>query len=332
MTHGDAGSRYNMQTACEYLAAHGYVVIAPEHTGNSPFAFTGKDPALQSKLAEVIPHLNADGTYGSKEKYGQTYTPLIRDRSNPQALVDLDNSLLERVNDLRATLKQLDEMNKDGRFAAQLDLEKIGVMGRSFGGTTTLAALALEPRFTAGVAVVPLVMPDFRGDFPAEFLKPVGQESVILAAQGAAALHTLAKPTMLLSGAEDGLIIGIGAAMAETMGGEKPSAANPLPPLRKAYEESSQAVFWGLLEKSNHSSFGVSGGYWWPQYKSKTQQRFFAPEQQFELVSPAIAHQIQQQKMLQFFDVMVAGDQTNNALLKGNQFKQQGLQFESRNF
>ena len=29
MTHGDAGSRYNMETVSEYLAAHGYLVIAP---------------------------------------------------------------------------------------------------------------------------------------------------------------------------------------------------------------------------------------------------------------------------------------------------------------
>jgi predicted dienelactone hydrolase len=46
MTHGDAGSRYNMENVCEYLAANGYVVIAREHTGNSPYSMTGSDPAL----------------------------------------------------------------------------------------------------------------------------------------------------------------------------------------------------------------------------------------------------------------------------------------------
>ena len=84
MSHGDAGSRYNMESACEYLAAHGYLVIAPEHTGNSPFSMTGRDPELNTLLKEVIPYLNEDGTYGSLEQYGQTYTPLIRDRSDPQ--------------------------------------------------------------------------------------------------------------------------------------------------------------------------------------------------------------------------------------------------------
>ncbi|NND82213.1 MAG: acetylhydrolase [Gammaproteobacteria bacterium] len=332
MTHGDAGSRYNMETACEYLAAHGYVVIAPEHTGNSPFSMTGKDPALNSKLADVIPYLNADGTYGKLEKYGQTYTPLINDRSNPQALINLDNSLLERVNDLRATLARLDNMNQQGRFAGRLALTKIGLMGRSFGGTTTLAALSLEPRFTAGVAVVPLVMADVRGSLPKQTLKPAGAESVILAADGPTALNTLSKPTMLLSGAEDGLIIGAGAGMAQAMGAEMPSPANPLPALRAAYQSSSQPVFWGLLEDSNHASFGVSGGYWWPQYKSRTQARYFEPQQQFNLINAEIAHEIQRRKVHQFFDVMIRGDESRKQALLENQFAEQGLQFEVRNF
>jgi predicted dienelactone hydrolase len=37
MTHGDTDSRYNVATAAEYLASSGYIVIAPEHTGNCPF-------------------------------------------------------------------------------------------------------------------------------------------------------------------------------------------------------------------------------------------------------------------------------------------------------
>ncbi|MGI9308977.1 MAG: alpha/beta hydrolase family protein, partial [Gammaproteobacteria bacterium] len=281
MTHGDAGSRYNMESACEYLAAHGYVVIAPDHTGNSPYAFTGRDPQLTTRLGDVVPHLNDNGTYGSREKYGQTYTPLVRDRNNPQAMINMDNSLLQRVNDLRAALTMLDQMNAAGEFQGKLDLGKIGLMGRSFGGTTTLAGLLLESRFTAGVAVVPLVMPDIRSQFPPEVLKPAGQESVLLSADKGSSLNHITKPTMLLSGAEDGLIIGAGVGFAAAMGSEKPTTTNPLPALRKAYESSTQPVIWGLLKDSNHGSFGVSGPYWWPQYKTNTQRRFFAPDESF---------------------------------------------------
>ncbi len=330
MTHGDAGSRYNMESACEYLAANGYVVIAPEHTGNSPFSFTGKDPTLETSMVDVKPFLNADGTYGSKENFGQTYTPLIRDRSDPQALVNLDNSLLQRVNDLRATLTELDAMNEDGRFSGKLDLDRIGLMGRSFGGTTTLAGLALEDRFTAGVAVVPLLMPDVRTGLPKEMLKAT--ESVILNAQGPSAISEINKPTMLLSGAEDSLIIGVGAEVAKTSGGTLPTPNNPLPPLRAAYEKSNAPVFWGLLKDSNHSSFGVSGGYWWPQLKPNTQARYFDQNDVFTLIKPEIAHNIQKQKVLEFFEVMIKQDDAARTKLIENQFVEQGLIYESRNF
>ena len=337
MTHGDAGSRYNMQTACETLASHGYVVIAPEHTGNSPYSQSMQDPAFENedfkkRMSEVVKHFNADGTYGSVEKYGQTYTPLISNREDPQAMVKLDNSLLQRVNDLRATLRKLDELNQSGQFEQRLDLDQIGLMGRSFGGTTTLAALALEPRFTAGVSVVPLLMPDVRPSLPEALLKPIGSESVLLNTEGAPALAQLNKPTMLLSGAEDGLIIGVGVAMAQAMGSDLPSPSNPLPPLRAAYEASNSPVFWGLLNDSNHSSFGVSGGYWWPELKPNTQARYFDPEQTFTVIKPTLAHQIQGEKVLQFFDAILLNKADAAEKLKANQFSNDGLIFESRNF
>ena len=49
MSHGDAGSRYNMESLTEHLAANGYIVIAPEHTGNSPYSMTGHDPAFENE-------------------------------------------------------------------------------------------------------------------------------------------------------------------------------------------------------------------------------------------------------------------------------------------
>ena len=328
MTHGDAGSRYNMETVCEQLAAHGYVVIAPEHTGNSPFSLTGKDPKLDTALSAVKPYLNADGTYGSAARYGQTYTPLVSNPNDPQALVNLDNSLLQRVNDLRAVLGELEQMNQTGEFANQLDLSRIGLMGRSFGGTTTLAALALEDRFSAGVAVVPLLMPDVRQGLADAYLKQ--GESVLLNAQGATALGQITKPTMLLSAAEDGLIIGAGAGVAESLGGELPTSENPFPPLRASYLNTDQPVVWGLLNNANHGSFGVSGGYWWPELKASTQQRYFQPDETFTLIPVQKAHQIQATKVVQFFDVMLKNQQHRKAALRANEFDD--LIYETRNF
>jgi len=331
MTHGDAGSRYNMETACEYLASQGYVVIAPEHTGNSPFSFVSNAPDFDAMLSDVSPFLNADGTYGSVDKYGQTYTPLVSDSNDPKALEQLDDALIERVNDLRAVLSELDKMNLDGRFKGKLDLEKIGLMGRSFGGTTTLAALALEPRFTAGFAVVPLVLPDVRAAVPASYLKPKGKESLILSAKQPSLLSIIEKPTFLLSGAEDSLIIGVGASMASAFGGVMPNADNPFPELRASYKESLQPVIWGMLAESNHGSFGVSGPYWWPTLKASTQAKFFNSEESFELISSETAHEIQKVSTLQFFNTFLLGSTDAREQLLNNEFKNDGLVLEARN-
>ena len=154
-------------------------------------------------MSEVLPLLDEEGAYGSKESYGQSYSPLSDPKNPLQALIDLDNSLLQRLNDLRAALSELDTMNERGPFAGRLDLERIGLVGRSFGGGTTLVGLAMEDRFSAGFAVVPPGWTDQRASLPPEYLVK-GRESVLLSADKISTPFTqLHKPTFLLSGAED---------------------------------------------------------------------------------------------------------------------------------
>ncbi|MDA0680171.1 MAG: acetylhydrolase [Proteobacteria bacterium] len=344
MTHGDAGSRYNMETACEYLAAHGYVVIAPEHTGNSPYSLTGRDPALatdggnpelRDRMAEVMTLLSARGTYGSEEHYGQSYTPLSEGRGSVEFLRYFDQSLLQRLNDLRAALNKLDLMNSEGFAGAgegALDLDRIGLMGRSYGGATTLMGLAMEPRFTAGFAVVPPGWADPRSSLPEEALALPGEESVVLFADGPFPLTTISKPTVLLSGAEDALIIGLAASQASAGGMPVPTPVNPHPLLRQAYQSTAAPVIWGLLADSNHATFGVSGGYWWPDLKTNTQARYFEPDTEFELISPGIAHQMQKELALAFFDLTIREDESARNRLLENRYQNEGLTLESRNF
>ena len=343
MTHGDAGSRYNMETACEHLAAHGYVVIAPEHTGNSPYSLTGRDPALgpdgdpefRERMSGVLPLLSAHGAYGSEDNYGQSYTPLADGRDSLQFLQYLDRSLLQRLNDLRATLRELDRMNDEGfagAGAGALDLERIGLMGRSFGGATTLAGLAMEPRFTAGLAVVPPGWADPRAALPAESLAPAGEESVLLAAGGPFPLTDISRPTVLLSGAEDALIIGLAARSASAGGGAAPTPGNPHPLMRRAFEETDAPAIWALLADSNHGTLGVWAGYWWPDLKPNTQERYFEPETEFELIAPEIAHRMQKELALAFFDLTIREDESARARLLENRYESEGLTLESRNF
>ncbi|MEM7282454.1 MAG: acetylhydrolase [Pseudomonadota bacterium] len=335
MSHGDAGSRYNMETVCEYLAAHGYFVIAPEHTGNSPYSLTGRDPALeetsefQQKMASVLERLSDRGTYGEEQQFGQSYTPLS-DGTNPNFLHNLDASLVQRVNDLRATLNELKLMNQAGPFAGRLDLRRIGLMGRSFGGVTTLAGLGLESRFLSGIAVVPPAFADTRKFLPPEALKD--HESVILSRDGSYPLGEVTKPTLLLSGAEDGLIIRLSDSNSKTLGATAPTPDNPHPMLFQMFQTTDAPVVWGLLKDSNHGSFGVSGPYWWPELKPNTQKRHFEPDTDFTLVKSDVAHLIQKQKALHFFDWTLKKDQRAKSNLKANEFESEGLIWETRNF
>ena len=354
MTHGDAGSRYNMETVCEHLAANGYVVVAPEHTGNSPYSMIGRDPALAAaggtgagaaRLAEVIDLLDERGVYGVPDNYGQSYTPLGADRSSVAFLRGLDAALLQRVQDLRATLDELRRMNGAGFFADALDLERIGLMGRSFGGATTLAALSLEDRFTAGMAVAAPSSPDMRALLPTEALAPAGAESVILSADGPYGLGEIDKPALLLSGAEDALIIGLAANMAKaagsapptadsvppTAGSVPPTADNPHPVLRSAFAQTQAPVVWALLDNANHATFGVSGAYWWPHLKPNRFPRHFDPGTNYSLVDAALAHRIQQDKALAFFDLWIRQDPAARERLIDGRYQGEGLKLEWRN-
>ena len=341
MSHGDAGSRYNMETVCEYLAANGYVVIAPEHTGNSPYSMTGSDPALALEngdpqfrliMEPVLALLDDDGAYGSSDNYGQSFTPLSSASDPGQALVKLDQSLLQRLNDLRAALDQLEQMNTSGPFAGRLDLDRIGLLGRSFGGTTTLVGLAMEDRFTAGFAVVPPGWTDQRAVLSPDTLVPVDKESALLSVAGSHPLTSFSKPTFLLSGADDGLIIGMSAQQAKASGTIKPTVGNPHPDLRQAFEKATVPVVWGLLENSNHSTFGISAGYWWPNLKPDTQLRTFNPSESFTLIAPAVAHKMQQEMALAFFDVTIRQEQSALADILDQRYQHEGLTLEARNF
>ena len=190
----------------------------------------------------------------------------------------------------------------------------------------------MEPRFTAGFAVVPPGWSDPRPALPPEALAPAGTESVLFAADGAFPLTDVSKPTVLLSGAEDSLIIGLGMQVASTGGGDMPSPENPHPLLRQSFETTEAPVVWGMLADSNHASFGVSGGYWWWDLKPNTQARTFDPDTQFELIAPDIAHRMQKELALDFFDLTIRGDASALGRLGTNDFEDHGLTIELRNF
>lgn len=339
MSHGDAGSRYNMESACEALAAHGYVVVAPEHTGNSPFAQVGRDPLLQRadlpyrhrQHAALMARLtDAHGVYGDPERHGQSYSPLQGDSDPVAALRQLDAALVERVNDLRAALAWIDARNRTGAWQGRLDAAAVGVMGRSFGAATVLAALGLEARFGAGFAVVAPAWSDPRPGLPQEVLID-DRESVLLRRDGAFPLLELSRPTLLLSAAEDALIIGLAAARARAGGSPLPTRANPHPALYAAFRASRQPAVWGLLADADHGLAATSGPSWWPDLKPDRLPRTFDPAASYQLVPPATAQAMQQQLAIDFFDRFLRHDPEAAGRLADNRWAGHGLELETVN-
>jgi dienelactone hydrolase len=340
MTHGDAGSRYNMQTVCEYLASHGYIVIAPDHTGNSPYAMTGRDPALsadsgdeefRAKMANVLPLLDEAGVYGDPATYGQSYTPLAGG-FEPAGFAKLDRAMVQRVNDLRAALDKLEQLNTQGDFAGKIDLSRIGLMGRSFGGVTTLAGLKLEDRFTAGFAVVAPTLPDLRSVLPESERVSPPTESVLLATDDGSGLTILRKPTLLLVGSEDHLILGLSAQIANSMGVTAPSLESPYPRVKSAFDNATVPAVYSVVQDTNHGSFGVAGPYWWPHLKPDSFPRFFDPENHYQLLPADTAHQIQKEMALAYFNLMLLQDPSGLETLRSNPWSDYGTSVQLRGY
>jgi hypothetical protein len=204
-------------------------------------------------------------------------------------------------------------------------------MGRSFGGATTLAALGLEPRFRAGVAIVAPSVPDFRSALSKEQLMPDGEESVMFSAGPGFPLGQFASPTFLLNSAEDALIININLGLSMAFDSQPPTADIPHPQLRRAFETSDAAVVWGLFEEGNHGTLSVSGPYWWPELRINQFPRYFSPDIQYTLTPPVPAHRIQAEKIRYFFDLTLQGDKGAKKKLLDNPPANRGFILEARN-
>jgi len=113
-SHGNGGIRSQNAFWCDHIASHGYIVMSPDHTGNS--AVTAVDN-------EVIPY-NNEGRSASA---------------------------VDRPRDLMFLIDTMTRMNNgaDSRFMGRVDLEHIGASGHSFGGYAAAAVADMDPRIDA---------------------------------------------------------------------------------------------------------------------------------------------------------------------------------------
>lgn len=107
LSHGLASRRADLRFLADHLASHGFAVVVPEHVGS--------DAAYQTAVSMA-------------ERY---------DASNPAEFID-------RPQDVRLALDELERLSQspspaDAAWRDRLDLSRVGLIGHSYGGYTTLA-------------------------------------------------------------------------------------------------------------------------------------------------------------------------------------------------
>ena len=115
-SHGNGGLRMQNAFWCEHMASHGYIVMAPDHTGNSAITFID---------GTMVPFQDLDEGRARSSK--------------------------DRPKDLSFLIDTMERFNKggDSRFLGRVDLQHIGASGHSFGGYTCTWLTNQEPRVDA---------------------------------------------------------------------------------------------------------------------------------------------------------------------------------------
>ena len=122
-SHGYGGHRRQSTFLCTHLASHGYVVAAVDHTGNT----------VQNVLEAVV-----------AQQSGRPFTdPFTVLRQYAELRPGDVSFMIDRV------------LDDAGELAANIDPERIGMMGHSFGGWTTLAVTGRDPRIRAALPLAP---------------------------------------------------------------------------------------------------------------------------------------------------------------------------------
>jgi dienelactone hydrolase len=244
-SHGTLQQRFTNDTLAENLAKQGYIVLAPEHTGNDALAPFGafcesemSEPGVMSAALSNNPAFDA----GRNEYKGQTFDPffLVGDAAPPTgpSINPIEVSLtLDRVADYRATLAALD--GALGEVGAAADDSRVGIIGYSRGAMHGLVGAELIDEVQASVALV--------GGTPLRFYASDAQAQPIHDALSAASggartrLDALTKPVLDIIGGEDSRRKATTDAAASIGVYDTPSASNPSPIVLDSFESRGEA-------------------------------------------------------------------------------------------
>lgn len=126
-SHGFPGGRYTNTFQTTELASHGFIVVSVEHTNGS--------------LTTVFP----GGKYIGVDSNLPHYADLNAwDQIVSQVWVQDTEFVIDR-------LEQLNRNNQQNMFKGRLDLQRIGMLGHSFGGANAAQVMLVDPRIRAAI-------------------------------------------------------------------------------------------------------------------------------------------------------------------------------------
>lgn len=204
-SHGTLQQRFTNDTLAESLAREGYIVLAPEHTGNDPLApFGAFCPDELAQPGVVGASLASDPDYDAArgEYRGDRLEPFFL-VGNPDPSTGTINPVevaltLDRSADYAAVLS--DARERFGR-RARIGRGKVGLIGYSRGGMHGLVGAELLPEIGASVAFV--------GGTPLAFYERDAEAAPINQALAGAThgarrvLDRFTKPVLEIIGGED---------------------------------------------------------------------------------------------------------------------------------
>jgi dienelactone hydrolase len=242
-SHGTLQQRFTNDTMAENLARHGYIVLAPEHTGNDALAPLGAFCPDEMQTPGLMPlALNAGGAFDTerREYKGQTFDPFFIPGDPPSSgtINPVEVSLtLDRVNDYRAVLAALPTAFEE--LGAVADVNNVAIIGYSRGGMHGLVGAELMPEVRASVSFV--------GGTPFKFYDRDAEAQPLHDALAAASsgvrtrLVGLTKPVLDLIGGEDSrrkATTDVAGAMGVY---DMPSADNPSPIVADTFQNRTEA-------------------------------------------------------------------------------------------
>jgi len=257
-SHGTLQQRFTNDALAEKLARSGYIVLAPEHTGNDALAPLGAYcPEELARPRVKPPELDTNPAFDAArgEYRGQTFDPFFL-VGNPDPTSGTINPIevaltLERVEDYRATLKAARRIFGTGAITRR---GSVGLIGYSRGGMHGLVGAELLSEIGASVSLVggtPLLF--YTRDAEAE---PINAALARSSRGERRVLSQLTKPVLELIGGEDSRRKASTDVAAAIGVYDTPTQANPSPIVRDTFENLGD-TFGALVQVTNIDHFDL---------------------------------------------------------------------------